>query len=332
MTEVISIQFNDKGRNYYFDPKGKKYTVGEKAVVKTANGISLGTVTEENHGVADNEIKGTLQEVIRRADEQDLARDDENRILEKKALPICEQFVAELKLDMKMIRAEYSFERDKITFFFTADGRIDFRELVRRLAAQFHTRIELRQIGVRDEASMLGGLGICGQPYCCRRFLDSFVPVSIKMAKVQGLSLNPTKISGSCGRLMCCLKYEQDAYEYLNSLTPKIGETVMTPDGAGVVTDASPVSGWLHIRIGDEATVPTKYHRDDVERMGANRKPRRPAAAPAEEISSEEIAESETDTADKNRRDKSRKVKRGGKRRGGKSTNNGNSGKGEAEQ
>lgn len=275
MTEVISIQFNDKGRNYYFDPKGRLYSVGEKAVVKTANGLALGVVSEANHTVSEDEITGTLQAALRRADEQDIARDNENRVLEKKALPICEGYVSQLGLEMKMIRAEYSFERDKVTFFFTADGRVDFRELVRMLASQFHTRIELRQIGVRDEARMLGGLGICGQPYCCRRFLDSFVPVSIKMAKVQGLSLNPSKISGSCGRLMCCLKYEQDAYEYLNSLTPRVGETVITPDGMGVVTDASPVSGWLHVRIGENEAVPVKFHRDEVERVSSGRQPRR---------------------------------------------------------
>lgn len=263
MTEIISVQFNNNGRSYYFDPKGKKYSVGELAVVNTANGVAVGTVTESNRSVEDGEIKGQLQAVLRRADEQDNARLDENRILEKKALPICEELAAQLKLEMKIIRAEYSFERDKLTFFFTADGRVDFRELVKQLASKFHTRIELRQVGVRDEARMLGGLGICGQPYCCRRFLDSFVPVSIKMAKVQGLSLNPTKISGSCGRLMCCLKYEQDSYEYLNSLTPRVGETVTTPDGSGTVTDANPVSGWVYVTVG-ENSVPVKYRREDV--------------------------------------------------------------------
>lgn len=272
MKEVISIQFNDRGRNYYFDPRGKYYAVGERIIVKTSNGLSVGTVSESNHNVSDDDITGTLQIVLRAANAQDLAHEAENKQLEEKALAICEQYVAELGLEMKMIRSEYSFERDKITFFFTADGRVDFRELVRQLAAQFHTRIELRQIGVRDEARMLGGLGVCGQPYCCRRFLDSFVPVSIKMAKVQGLSLNPSKISGSCGRLMCCLKYEQDAYEYLNSLTPHIGETVITPDGAGTVTDASPISGWLYVRTGDSESLPVKYHRDDVKRINSGNK------------------------------------------------------------
>ena len=295
MTEVISVQFSDNGRNYYFNPKGRKYSVGELAVVNTANGISAGTVSEGNHMVEDGEIKGQLQNVLRPANEKDTARLRENGELERKAVPVCEEYAARLGLEMKIIRAEYSFERDKLTFFFTADGRVDFRELVKQLAAKFHTRIELRQVGVRDEARMLGGLGICGQPYCCRRFLDSFVPVSIKMAKVQGLSLNPSKISGSCGRLMCCLKYEQDAYEYLNSLTPRVGETVVTPQGSGTVTDANPISGWVYVKTGEENAVPVKFRRDEVIRSGD----RKCAARPDKRESAAENGDfSESDTAD----------------------------------
>ncbi|MBE6727605.1 MAG: stage 0 sporulation protein [Ruminococcaceae bacterium] len=272
MTEIITVKFSDNGRKYHFDPNGKKYNVSDRVVVRTANGLALGTVSDSNHSIDESEIVGQLQIVMRKASEEDLLKEEENRELEQNALAICEEKVALLGLEMKMTRVEYSFERDKITFFFTADGRVDFRELVRLLAAHFHTRIELRQIGVRDEARMVGGIGICGRPYCCKQFLDSFVPVSIKMAKVQGLSLNPTKISGSCGRLMCCLQYEQDSYEYLASLTPSVGSTVKTPDGIGIVTEVNLVSGNLFVRLNDSEAAPIKYHRDNVKRISSDRR------------------------------------------------------------
>lgn len=272
MTEIITVKFSDNGRKYHFDPNGKKYNVSDRVVVRTANGLALGTVSDSNHSIDESEIVGQLQIVMRKASEEDLLKEEENRELEQNALAICEEKVALLGLEMKMTRVEYSFERDKITFFFTADGRVDFRELVRLLAAHFHTRIELRQIGVRDEARMVGGIGICGRPYCCKQFLDSFVPVSIKMAKVQGLSLNPTKISGSCGRLMCCLQYEQDSYEYLASLTPSVGSTVKTPDGIGTVTEVNLVSGNLFVRLNDSEAAPIKYHRDNVKRISSDRR------------------------------------------------------------
>ena len=173
---------------------------------------------------------------------------------------------------MKLVEVEYYFDGGKIVFFFTSDGRVDFRELVKDLAARFHTRIELRQIGVRDEAKMLGGLGICGQPYCCKRFLNDFESVSIKMAKEQGLSLNPTKISGSCGRLMCCLKYEEDAYSYLASITPRVGSTVKTPDGIGTVTDVNLVTGNLYVKLQDSEAMPIKFHRDNIECLQSPKK------------------------------------------------------------
>lgn len=273
MIEIITVKFSDNGRKYYFDPAGKQYKAGERVVVRTANGPALGVISDPNHNVEESEIVGQLQIVLRKVTEADLLKEKENHELEKKALFICEEKVAELGLEMKITRVEYSFERDKITFFFTADGRVDFRELVRLLAAHFHTRIELRQIGVRDEARMIGGIGICGRPYCCKQFLDSFVPVSIKMAKVQGLSLNPTKISGSCGRLMCCLQYEQDSYEYLTSLTPSVGSTVKTPDGIGTVTEVNLVSGNLFVRLNDSESAPVKYHRDNVKRISSDRRP-----------------------------------------------------------
>ena len=197
---------------------------------------------------------------------------EENRKKEGEAFRICNELIAVHKLDMKLIGVEYSFDSNKIVFFFTSDGRVDFRGLVKDLAARFHTRIELRQIGVRDEAKLLGGIAVCGQPYCCKQFLSDFQPVSIKMAKEQGLSLNPTKISGSCGRLMCCLKYEQDAYEYLNSFTPNIGATVKTPDGIGTVTDVNLITGNLFVKLNDSDSIPFKIHRDEVKLISRSKK------------------------------------------------------------
>lgn len=264
MTEVISVKFKESGRKYYFDPAGKTVLAGSFVVVETANGNEFGTVSEGNHFVDDDRIVKPLRKLVRIANEKDIKRATENSKKEAEALKTCEELVLKHKLDMKLVDVEYSFDGGKIVFFFTSEGRVDFRELVKDLAAQFHTRIELRQIGVRDEAKMLGGIGICGQPFCCKRFLDDFQPVSIKMAKEQGLSLNPTKISGSCGRLMCCLKYEQDAYEYLNSLTPGVGAVVKTPEGTGTVIEANLISGNLVVKPDDSDAMPIKIHRDKV--------------------------------------------------------------------
>lgn len=264
MTEVISIKFKSDGASYYFDPDGKKYTVGSLAVVETSQGIECGTVSEANHSVEDDEIVQPLKKALRPANDKDIKKMEENKEKAAEAFNICEEKIAAHGLDMKLIEAQYSFDASKIIFFFTSDGRVDFRELVKDLAACLHTRIELRQIGVRDEARMLGGIGICGQPFCCTRFLNGFQPVSIKMAKEQGLSLNPTKISGSCGRLMCCLKYEQDAYEYLLKKTPGIGATVKTEAGVGVVTDVNVITGNLTVKINESEGLPHKTHRDKV--------------------------------------------------------------------
>ena len=264
MTEVISVKFKDGGRAYFFDPDGITVDVGVSVIVGTQNGNEFGTVSEANHTVEDDAIVKPLRKMLRKATERDFKKLEENKKKEAEAFKICEELIISHKLDMKLVEVEYSFDANKIVFFFTSDGRVDFRELVKDLAARFHTRIELRQIGVRDEARMLGGLGICGQPYCCKRFLNDFQPVSIKMAKEQGLSLNPTKISGSCGRLMCCLKYEQDAYEYLNSLTPNVGATVKTADGLATVTDVNLISGNLLVKLVDSDSIPFKVHRDDV--------------------------------------------------------------------
>ncbi len=264
MTEVISVKFKDGGRAYFFDPDGITVDVGDSVIVGTQNGNEFGTVSEANHTVEDDAIVKPLRKMLRKATERDFKKLEENKKKESEAFKICEELIISHKLDMKLVEVEYSFDANKIVFFFTSDGRVDFRELVKDLAARFHTRIELRQIGVRDEARMLGGLGICGQPYCCKRFLNDFQPVSIKMAKEQGLSLNPTKISGSCGRLMCCLKYEQDAYEYLNSLTPNVGATVKTADGLATVTDVNLITGNLLVKLVDSDSIPFKVHRDDV--------------------------------------------------------------------
>lgn len=272
MTEIISVKFKENGRAYSFDPAGIKAEQGEYVIVEAQNGTEIGTVSAANHEVAKDAIVKPLKKVIRKATEKDMARREDNKRKEKEAFGICEELILAHKLDMKLVEVEYSFDANKIVFFFTSDGRVDFRELVKDLASRFHTRIELRQIGVRDEAKMLGGLGICGRPYCCKQFLNDFQPVSIKMAKEQGLSLNPTKISGSCGRLMCCLKYEQDAYEYLNSLTPSVGSTVKTPEGNAVVTEVNLITGYLTVRLSDSDSLPFKIHRDEVKPLSRFKK------------------------------------------------------------
>lgn len=271
MTEIIAIKFKKDGRVYYFDPDGKKFNDGDRVVVETSKGVECGIATGDNRNIPDNQIVAPLKKVLRHANEADLKRVADN---EKKALAAfdyCEEQIAKLGLDMKLIDIEISFDSGKMLFYFTSDGRVDFRELVKILAANYKTRIELRQIGVRDEAKLLGGLGICGQPFCCSRFLDAFQPVSIKMAKEQGLSLNPVKISGSCGRLMCCLKYEQDAYEYLNSITPQPGSIVKTPDGEGIVHDVNLLTGMLLVKMGEDNAIIQKVHKDKVKVIRAYR-------------------------------------------------------------
>ena len=261
MAEVIGVRFKNTGKVYYFDPQGETLEKGAMAIVETARGTECGEVALENREVSDESIVQPLRKVIRRATPEDLKKVAENHIKEKKAFRACEKKIAERGLEMKLVDVEYTFDNSKILFYFTADGRVDFRELVKDLAGMFRTRIELRQIGVRDESKMLGGLGICGQPFCCSRFLTNFQPVSIKMAKEQGLSLNPTKISGSCGRLMCCLAYEQKAYEYLNRITPQVGSEVRTPDGVGTVMEVNLVSGMLKVRCERADIIQAKYYK-----------------------------------------------------------------------
>ena len=231
MIKVIGVRFRNGGKTYYFDPAGLEFKRQDQVIVETARVVEIGNVTLVNKEIADDEISGPIKKVMRKATEEDQKKALKNLDKEKEAFKICEEKIAKRQLEMKLVGAEYTFDNNKLTFYFTADGRIDFRELVKDLAAVFHTRIELRQIGVRDETKLMGGIGICGRELCCKSYLADFIPVSIKMAKEQNLSLNPTKISGLCGRLMCCLKNEQETYEYLNSRLPGINDTVTTPDG-----------------------------------------------------------------------------------------------------
>ena len=265
MAEVIGVRFKDVGKIYYFDPDGQELKKGDRVIVETVRGVECGEVALENREISDEEIIKPLKKLIRKADEKDLRTLEENKKKEKNAFGICQKKIADHKLDMKLVDVEYTFDGGKVLFYFTADGRVDFRELVKDLAGVFRTRIELRQIGVRDESKMIGGLGICGRPFCCRSFLGDFQPVSIKMAKEQGLSLNPTKISGTCGRLMCCLKYEQNAYEYLLKITPKPGAIVETAEGAGTVVDFSLLTGTLKVKLHNNPdAMPKMFSRRDV--------------------------------------------------------------------
>ncbi len=231
MVKIVGVRFRNAGKVYYFDPKNCNIKSGDHVIVETVRGVEYGTVVGEVRDVEDKSVVQPLKSVIRVATQDDDARAQRNREKERDALKVCQEKIAKHGLEMKLIDAEYTFDNNKVLFYFTADGRIDFRELVKDLASVFKTRIELRQIGVRDETKILGGIGICGRVLCCNSYLSDFAPVSIKMAKEQNLSLNPTKISGACGRLMCCLKNEEDTYEYLNSRLPGIGDTVTTPDG-----------------------------------------------------------------------------------------------------
>ncbi len=261
MAEIIGIRFKEVGKIYYFDPLDNKLNKGDMVIVETARGLECGKVAIPNKTVDDNTLSHPLKPLIRIANESDLNKLAENKKKEKEAYKICEQKIAHHKLEMKLVNVEYTFDNSKILFYFTADGRVDFRALVKDLASVFRTRIELRQIGVRDEAKMIGGLGICGKPFCCSSFMDEFQPVSIKMAKEQGLSLSPVKISGTCGRLMCCLKYEQEAYTDLLKKTPKVGAIVNTPDGKGLVVENNLIARTLKVKLNNtpEDAAPKTY-------------------------------------------------------------------------
>ncbi len=264
MGKIIGVQFQKNGKMYYFDPNGFDIKTGDYVVVDTARGPDLGEVIMGTREIEGEESRFPLKKTLRIATEQDIQHGRDNRAKEKEAFSVCQKKILEHKLEMKLVSVEYAFDNSKILFFFTANGRVDFRSLVKDLASIFKMRIELRQIGVRDEAKMLGGLGPCGRPICCGAFLDQFQPVSIKMAKEQNLSLNPTKISGVCGRLMCCLKYEQEHYEMTRKRMPKVGKDVITPDGTGPVTDLNIVKETVFVRLTNGDTSEIKEYPLDV--------------------------------------------------------------------
>lgn len=261
MATIIGVRFKGAGKVYYFDPNGEQLNAGDHVIVETSRGIECGMLTFGNREISDEGLNRPLKKIIRAATPEDLNHLEENRKKEERAYGICLKKISEHDLKMKLVSVEYTFDNNKILFYFTADGRVDFRELVKDLAGVFRTRIELRQIGVRDEAKMLGGLGICGREFCCKGFLADFQPVSIKMAKEQGMSLNPVKISGTCGRLMCCLKYEQEAYSELLKTTPKIGAFVITPDGKGTVVDQNIIKGILNVSLQKNPDAPPKAYK-----------------------------------------------------------------------
>ncbi len=264
MAEIIGVRFKSVGKIYYFAPGKEKLENGQKVIVETARGVECGTVVVSNRDVPESELSAPLKPVIRKATEEDMKTVEENKKKEKEAFSICEEKIAKHKLDMKLVDVECTFDNNKLLFYFTAENRVDFRELVKDLASVFRTRIELRQIGVRDEAKMLGGLGICGRPFCCNGFLGEFQPVSIKMAKEQGLSLNPTKISGTCSRLMCCLKYEQESYEDLIRTTPKVNAYVNTPSGNGYVEEVNLITGKLKVKPENSDGASFIVHKSEV--------------------------------------------------------------------
>lgn len=261
MTEIIGVRFKRGGKIYYFQPDDEELNVGEFVIVETIRGTECGEIVIGRREISDDEINHELKTIIRKATKEDLERVEENKRKAKKAFDICNEKIKAHGLEMHLLEVEYTFDNSKILFSFSAEGRVDFRELVKDLASVFRARIELRQIGVRDEAKMLGGIGVCGRPFCCKQFMGEFQSVSIKMAKEQGLSLNPVKISGTCGRLMCCLKHEQDAYEDLMRFSPPIGSTVITPDGKGVVTAQELIAGKVKVRLNGTIDSPPKTYK-----------------------------------------------------------------------
>lgn len=272
MTEVIGVRFKEVGKIYFFSPGSLKLKTGERVIVETARGVECGTVVIGNFMAEESEIVHPLKEIFRIATEEDLKTLEKNIARKAEIMKVFSDKIAEHKLKMKPIDVECTFDGGKILFYFTAESRVDFRDLVKDLAGIYRTRIELRQIGVRDEAKMLGGLGICGRKLCCSSFLGEFQPVSIKMAKEQSLSLNPTKISGTCGRLMCCLKYEQDSYEELLKITPKVGALVDTSEGKGTVTDVNLLTGVLKVQLEkNKDAAPTTFNRADVKLLKDSR-------------------------------------------------------------
>ena len=264
MTKVVGIRFKPVGKIYYFNPEDIRLVPGDGVIVETTRGIEYGTVVLTGKEIDEEEFNMPIKSILRKATAEDRATAEENKKKAKEAFSICLEKIAANNLDMNLVDVEYTFDRNKVLFYFTADGRVDFRQLVKDLVAVFRTRIELRQIGVRDESKLLGGFGICGRPLCCSQFLGDFEPVSIKMAKEQSLSLNPTKISGTCGRLMCCLKYEQDAYEELLKKSPNVGALVDTPVGRGTVIASQLLKGIVSVKMNSEDTIVNDFKVDDI--------------------------------------------------------------------
>ncbi len=262
--EIIGIKFKPSGKVYYFAAGTTKANVQDSVIVETARGIEIGLVSVPNKMVPATDIVPPLRPVLRVASSEDVKHAEENRRREAEAFEVCRQKIADHKLEMNLVEAEYTFDNSKLLFYFTADGRVDFRDLVKDLASIFRTRIELRQIGIRDEAKMLGGLGICGRSFCCSSFLSDFAQVSIKMAKEQNFSLNSAKISGACGRLMCCLRFEHEIYEEAIRKTPPVGALVDTSAGQGIVTETSPLSGFIKVKLEDKPEAPRVFHCEEI--------------------------------------------------------------------
>lgn len=321
MTKVVGVRFRQAGKIYYFDPLDLELEVPQHVIVETARGVEMGTVLIAPKEVEDEKVVQPLKPVIRLATDEDEKIAQKNREREREAFRICKEKILKHGLEMKLVDAEYTFDNNKLLFYFTADGRIDFRELVKDLAAVFRTRIELRQIGVRDETKIMGGLGICGRELCCKSYLADFVPVSIKMAKEQNLSLNPTKISGTCGRLMCCLKNEQETYEYLNSRLPSMGETVTCPGGQkGEVTSINVLRQLVKVVIdnGEEKEL-REYHIDELRFQPRGRKAVKLTAEELKELEGledrpEDVTEEKTDNRRENNRDNRRENNRDNRR------------------
>lgn len=291
MTKVVGIRFKPVGKIYYFNPEDIELVVGDGVIVETTRGVEYGTVEVAGKEIDEEKFNMPIKSILRKATEADKKQAEENKKLAKDAYPICMEKISANNLEMNLVDIEYTFDRSKILFYFTADGRVDFRQLVKDLASVFRTRIELRQIGVRDEAKLLGGFGICGRPLCCSQFLGDFEPVSIKMAKEQSLSLNPTKISGTCGRLMCCLKYEQDAYDELLKKSPNVGAIVDTPMGRGTVISSQLLKGVVSVKLNSEDTLVNDFKVDDIVIIkNANR-----SAKNDDDVDAKELAELEKD-------------------------------------
>ncbi len=273
MVKVVGVKFKDLGKAYYFAPGELELKLGDAVIVETSRGLEYGTVSLAAREVEEEEIVSPLKEVVRVATNTDKEQVEKNKKKEKEAFSICQEKIEAHKLEMNLVDVEYTFDANKILFYFTAEGRVDFRELVKDLASVFRTRIELRQIGIRDEAKMLGGIGICGRGLCCSTYLDGFHPVSIKMAKEQGLSLNPTKISGNCGRLMCCLKYEQNCYDEFSKIAPSVGAVVATPNGKGIVQSTTILKGIAKVKLdGEGEAVVEEFNFKDIKILKNNHK------------------------------------------------------------